>query len=162
MPRIHLLMLLASALASPLLAQDAPPTVAPCRYDLCSLRVEEYRILRGVQNTEVGRLGSWRATKLLPLMDQSDSAQFYARQFDENYAVGTRWTAVSGLALGIAAGFLLSSSHHAGEYWNGNDWAWVGALALSIGTGVYGERRVVVARRGLSRALWWHNRELAR
>jgi hypothetical protein len=162
MPRIHVLMVLASVLASPLLAQDSPPTVAPCRYDLCSLRVEENRILRGAQNREVGRLGSWRATPLLPLMDQSDSAQFYAHQFDENYAAGTRWTAVSGLALGVAAVFLLDSSHHAGEHWNGNDWAWVGALAVSIGTGAYGEHRLMVARRGLSRALWWHNRELSR
>ena len=124
--------------------------------------MEEDRILKGSQGTEVGRLGAWSATALAPLVIQSDSAQFYARLFDQHYDAGTRWTAFSGVALGVAVVFLLDRDHRADEHWNGNDWAGVGGLAVSIGTGSYGTLRLRLARRGLARAIWWHNRELSR
>ena len=126
--------LFACVIARPLGAQDVSPRAA-CSYDVCALRVEDDRILKGTEGTVVGRLGGWSATPLVPLVVQSDSAQFYARQFDHHYAPGTRWTAFSGLALGVAVVFLFDRDHHAGEHWNGNDWAWVGGLAVSIGTG---------------------------
>jgi hypothetical protein len=152
----------AGVIASPLRAQDAPPAGAVCSYDVCGLRVEEDRILKGTQGTEVGRLGLWRATPLVPLMVQSDSAQFYARQFDRHYAAGVRWTTFSGLALGAAAVFLVDRHHDAAQHWNGNDWGWLSSLAVSMGTGAYGGRRLRLARGGLARAIWWHNRELVR
>ena len=161
MSRSMLVAALGCVIAGMLRAQDVSRR-APCSYDVCSLRVEENRILKGTAGTEVGRLGGWSATALVPLVVQSDSAQFYARQFDQHYAAGTRWTFFSGLALGVAVVFLLDRDHDAGEHWNGNDWAWVSGLAVSLGTGVYGERRLKLARRGLARAIWWHNRELAR
>jgi hypothetical protein len=98
----------------------------------------------------------------VPLVVRSDSAQFYARQFDQHYAAGMRWSSFSGLALGVAVVFLVDRDHHVDEHWNGNDWAWVGSLAISTATGAYGGRRLKLARRGLARAIWWHNRELTR
>ena len=148
--------------ASALRAQSVSTAGAACSYDVCALRVEEKRILKGSEGAEVGRLGGWSATPLSPLVLSSDSAQFYAQQFDRHYAAGVRWTAFSGLALGVAAVFLVDQSHRPGDRWNGNDWAWVGALAVSTGTGVYGERRLRLARQGLARAIWWHNRDLTR
>jgi hypothetical protein len=152
----------AAAIASPLRAQDGPPGGAACSYDVCALRVEEDRILKGSHGTEVGRLGAWSATPLVPLVVRSDSAQFYALQFDRHYAAGVRWSALSGLALGVAAVFLLDRDHHADEHWNGNDWAWASGLAFSLATGAYGGHRLRLARRGIARAIWWHNRELTR
>lgn len=159
--RLILVALLACLIAGPLRAQDVSPRAA-CSYDVCALRVEDDRILKGTEGTEVGRLRGWSATPLVPLVVQSDSAQFYARQFDQHYGPGTRWTAFSGLALSVAVVFLLDRDHHAGEHWNGNDWAWASGLAVSIGTGAYGSYRLRLARRGLARAIWWHNRELPR
>ena len=161
MPRFVCVAALAAVIGSPLRAQDVSAR-AGCSYDVCALRVEEDRILRGPDGTEMGRLGWWSATRLAPLVVQSDSAQFYARQFDRHYDAGMRWTAVSGLALGVAAVVLLGRSHQAGGDWNGNVLVWDSGLAVSLGTGVYGERRLKLARGGLARAIWWHNRELAR
>jgi hypothetical protein len=66
----------AMMLASALHAQSASPASAACSYDSCALRVEGEQILRGSGSTEVGRFGVWRATALVPLVIQSDSAQY--------------------------------------------------------------------------------------
>jgi hypothetical protein len=68
----------------------------------------------------------------------------------------------STLALGVAVVFYVDRHHDAGERWTANDWGWASGLAVSMGTGLYGEHRLRIARQGLARAIWWHNRELIR
>jgi hypothetical protein len=143
-------------------AQTAAPERPLCSYDTCALHVEENRILKGSQGVEVGRLRTWSATAVLPLVGASDSARYYATRFDGNYGAGTRWTTISAVAAGVGFAFLFDRDHSGGEHWNGNDWAWLAGFAVSIGTGAYGAHRLQLARRGLARAIWWRNRELTR
>ena len=149
---------------APLLAQDAPPastSASLCSYDVCALRVEEGRIIQGRRGQEVGRLRWLNATPLLPLVSASDSARFYATDFDRRYAVGSRWAALGAVSGGVVLASMVSSNYGASTNtrWSGGDWALLGGLVLSIGAGTYGQHQLERARRGLARAIWWHNRE---
>ena len=147
-----------------LLAQDsAPASASPvvCSYDVCALRLEEGRILQGRQGAEVGRLRWLNATPLLPLVGPSDSARFYAAEFDRRYARGSRWAALGSVSSGVVVAYMIDSNYGTASNtsWSRGDWALLGGLVLSIGAGTYGQHQLERARRGLARAIWWHNRE---
>jgi hypothetical protein len=167
MQRLRTLAIVAATLtARPLAAQDPAPAskpAAPCSYDACALRVEEGRVLRGRQGEQVGRLRWFSATSLLPLVGPSDSARFYASEFDRHYGAGARWSALGGLADGVLIASLLHTTSAAGtnDRWRGRDWLLLGGAVVGLGASVYGEHQLKRARRGLARAIWWHNRELA-
>jgi hypothetical protein len=163
----RLLTIVVSSLAlvgAPLLAQDAASastSAALCSYDVCALRVEEGRILQGRQGQEVGRLRWLNATPLLPLVGTSDSARFYATDFDRRYARGSRWAALGAVSGGVVVAYMMDSNYGAGSdtRWSRGDWALLAGLVLSIGASAYGQHQLERARRGLARAIWWHNIE---
>ena len=147
-----------------LLAQDAAPAspaAQVCSYDVCALRVEESRILQGRHGEEVGRLRWLNATPLLPLVGTSDSARFYATDFDHRYARGSRWAALGSVSSGVVVVYMIDSNYGAASHtrFSRGDWALLGGLVLSIGASAYGQHELARARRGLARAIWWHNRE---
>lgn len=149
-------------------AQYVAPVATPilaCSYDDCALRLEGARVLRGQVGTRVGQLRVFSATRLEPLVGSaSDSARLYANEFDRNYGTGARWAAVGGLGLGVVTAFLIDRRASRGESneWEGRHWAMAGGLVVSIAASEYGTRRLRRAHRALSRAIWWHNRELPR
>ena len=151
---------------APLLAQETATVSTPsasCSYDVCSLRLEENRIVQGRYGEEVGRLQWLNATPLLPLVGSSDSARFYATDFDHGYAVGSRWAALGAVSSGVVLAYMVDAnfSSSTNTRWSQGDWALLGGLVLSVGASVYGQHQLERARRGLARAIWWHNRELA-
>ena len=123
--------------------------------------MEGNRILRGATGERVGKLGIFSATSLSSLVSgvSSDSALAHARIFDANYGRGSTLAFVGGLTAGVA----LAVEHARREQRLTGGTSAVFAIALSgIIIGSVGARKVVKARDALSRAVWWHNRELAR
>ena len=136
---------------------------APCSYDVCALRVEGREVLRGREGQPILRLGHFSATRLSPLIGISDSAQYYAAEFDRHYAAGTRWAALGDAGLGTLVYVLMYSEMRSSgnrEDWGSGDWAWLGGFVLSLSISSYGNERRMRARHGLARAIWWHNRNL--
>ena len=145
-------------------AQDtapASPSSPACSYDVCALRVEENRILQGRQGEEVGRMRWLNATSLLPLVGRSDSARFYAADFDRRYARGSRWAALGSVSSGVVVVYMIDSNFGTtpNTRWSRGDWTLLGGLVVSLGASIYGQHELERARRGLARAIWWHNRE---
>jgi hypothetical protein len=155
--------LLVAALIAPsgtLLAQVSPPSPA-CAYDQCALRLERNRILRGVSGERAGKLGVFSATNLAALVSRvpSDSALAHARIFDANYGLGSRLLFVGGLTAGVALG--VEHARRQQKLLGGTSTMF--AIAFSgVVIEFVGARKVVKARDALSRAIWWHNRELPR
>lgn len=148
-------------------AQDSTRAAAStlCTWDSCALRVEDGRILRGVQGIPVGRLGFLGATHLSPLVAPTDSARYYAGVFDRNYASGSRMSLLGQVGAGLCLLFVLDRSGRTdgnADQWRNEDWALLGGLVASMGVSQYGVTKIGRANRALSRAMWWSNRELAR
>jgi hypothetical protein len=138
-------------------SQGTTPTSAACTYDECALRLEGQRLLRGIQGVQVGRLTLWTGPRLSDLVSTSDSARVYARRFDANYSWGSRLAFLGGLFLAAVAvdhlrGYqgTMRREHELGVGISGGALLLVGGLKL---------RR---ANEGLSRAMFWHNRNLPR
>ena len=140
----------------------SPATANGCSYETCALRVENRRVLRGASSAPVLHLGLWGADSLRPLISPTDSALKYAAEFDNHYTPGTRFSTLGLLA---AAAMALLYLHEDRGVYGLSDRATtvhlVGA-GVSLGLLMYGGRRVDRALRGLSRALWWSNRDLPR
>ena len=155
--------LLVAAFVAPsntLLAQASPPSPS-CAYDQCALRLEGNRILRGASGEMVGKLGLFSATSLSGLVSRiaSDSALAHARIFDANYGRGSILFVAGALTGGVALGV----AHARSEQRLTGGTSTVFAIALSgLVVELVGARKLVKARNALSRAMWWHNRELAR
>jgi hypothetical protein len=155
--------LLVAALIAPagtLYAQVSSPSPS-CAYDQCALRLEGNRILRGASGERVGKLGVFSATSLSDLVSgvPSDSALVHARIFDANYGRGSTLAFAGTLTAAVALGV----AHSRREQRLTGGTSTVFAIAVS-GTVIQfvGVRKIVKARDALSRAIWWHNRELAR
>jgi hypothetical protein len=143
-----------------LLAQSSPPAPG-CAYDQCALRVEGNRILRGASGESVGSLGVFSATNLTGLVSGvlSDSATAHARIFDATYGRGSTLALVGALVAGAALG--VEHSRRDQRLTGGT--STVFAIAVSgMVAGLVGVREVAKAHDALSRAIWWHNRELPR
>jgi hypothetical protein len=125
-------------------------------YEANALRIEDtrgdMRIVRGTQGTVVGRIGVFRGTDIVKLVQSSERAAIQARRFTRDYKPGTLT-----LALGIAtlgAGIGVSRMHDV------NSGITTGLLISGTALIVYGAGRLENAYNALARSLWWYNREL--
>lgn len=165
--RLVLASALVCAAATQLVAQQAGTTVAgtagyPCTYDLCALRQEGSRVIRGVQGEQVVRLRLFGATRLTPLISGvSDSAVAHARVFDRNYTRGTAmlW---SGIALVPLAMYFPLKRMDEGRAFAAVDVALVAMAVSGVVLEFWGAKKIDQARRALGRAIWWNNRDLPR
>jgi len=131
---------------------------APCAYDACAFRLEDDRLVQGALGTEVARLGIFTAP-MRGVAWSSDSARVQAARFSSRYANarGLKTGAVFGSAV---ATILLVNA----EEGSSNRDA-IGPAVLLVASSVLsivGQQIENSARRQLSRAIWWHNRELPR
>lgn len=139
--------------------QNARPDSTACTYDACSLRVEGRQVLRGYAGDDVLTLGTWGAASLAPFVTAPDSAVHYAAEFDRHYTPGTRSATIG--ALGILIGSLLVQARApSSSPFDRENLPVVGSIVVSVAVFTYGMRRLDRATRALSRAIWWHNRNL--
>ena len=157
---------LAAALLATLVATTAGAQMATrpalCTYDSCSLRQELFEIKRGAGNERIGRFGMFGRTAMTPVVLQtSDSALAYARVFDREYNRGVKmiWTGIVITAPAMTA--LLARTEKGHE---------LDGVNIALGTVVLGGTviegiggfKMRSAQKALSRAIWWHNRDLPR
>ena len=137
--------------AAPMIAQDSS-------YDENALRVEsrlgDLQIVRGTSSTVVARAGIFRGPKVASLVSSSDSALAEAKVFEHNYNPGTYMVAAGIALLGAAIG--------AGRIPDLNNGIPSGLLASSVLLIGFGGSKLESAYRGLSKAIWWYNRDLKR
>ncbi|MFL5595362.1 MAG: hypothetical protein ACJ785_12235 [Gemmatimonadaceae bacterium] len=126
-------------------------------YDKDALRVESVlggiRILRGVSDSIVLTVGIVRPAKVSQILSASPNAVVQARLFESNYRWGV-WTA----ALGVAVWGGVFAINHIGT----NQPMPVPITIMSLVLVTYGAMRADTAKRALSKAIWWYNRDLSR
>ena len=124
-------------------------------YDDDALRVEAtfsgVRVLRGIGDSVVLSLGVVRPVQLSRLVERSANAVAQAKIFESNYRQGI-WTA----ALGLVIWPVLYAINHIGANYPVPLINTIICIALVI----YGAQRLDTARRALSKAVWWYNRDL--
>ena len=111
------------------------------------------RIVRGVSDSVVLTVGIVRAVDVVRLVAPSPNAVAQAKVFESNYRQGI-WTAVVGVGV-WAAVFAID---HIGP----NVPVPVGVTFTTVALVTYGAMRVDTAKRALSKAVWWYNRDLKR
>jgi hypothetical protein len=125
-----------------------------CTYDRCALRLESgwwnRKIVRGGPGEQVARLGLF-GDRVLAVV-RGDSATYYARSYEGSSARGAA-------AFTIGSVLLLTplSRHTPPDHSPREVTVMVSGFILQLVGAHYFHR----AERSLSRALWWHNRELA-
>lgn len=130
----------------------------PQSYDDNALRVEDshgdIRILRGSEGAVVGRIGVFRSTDVVKLVESSGRAALEARKFARDYKPGTLFFAVGIATLGAAVGVSRI----------GNGGHGIATVLLLSGSGlvIYGAGRLEDAYNALARSLWWYNRDLTK
>jgi len=139
-----------------------------CSYDECALRQEGQLLIRGSRGTPVGKLGAIKVPRLVPLIGDragvapsADSALAYARVFDREYPRGIAigWTGTIAAAIPLA---IVYRRLEDGAGADAADWGWVAATVPGLALQYWGARKVQRARSALGKAIWWHNRDLAR
>ena len=135
------------------------PTVVTAQersYEANALRIDEHggtiRIVRGVSETVVAKIGVFRAVDVAAVVSPSPKAVAEATVFQRNYRPGT-WLASLGIAtLGAAIG---------ASRINGLNQAIPTSLTIvSVSLITVGGFKLETAQRALSRAIWWYNRDL--
>jgi len=111
------------------------------------------RIFRGVSDSLVLAIGTVRRVDVAALVASSPKAVSEAKVFEGNYRQGV-WTAAAGLAVWAAA----FGIGHIGT----NQPVPFGITATTVVLVTYGARRIDTAKRALSKAIWWYNRDLKR
>jgi hypothetical protein len=137
--------------ATTMIAQDSS-------YDENALRVEsrlgDLQIVRGTSGTVVARAGLFRGPRVANLVSSSDSALAEAKVFERDYNPG-QYMAAAGIALlGAAVGAVRIPDLNNGIP--------SGLLASSVLLIAFGGSKLDSAYRGLSKAIWWYNRDLKR
>jgi hypothetical protein len=143
---------------------------AACPYDACALRLEAGKVLQGAAGRKVAGLGAF--SSVMGIEWSSDSARRYARSYQGNHTGATVVNTIS-LAASLVAGYLLFKAYDdardrlpEGQGTVGLDKSRLNAVyGVAIGSALFrtvGGLLDRKARRQLSRAVWWHNRELAR
>ena len=126
-------------------------------YDASALRIEghlgDVRIVRGVSDSVVLTVGIVRPVDVARLVAASPNAVAQAKVFESNYRQGI-WTGVVGVGV-WAAVFAID---HIGP----NVPVPVGVTFTTVALVTYGAMRVDTAKRALSKAVWWYNRDLKR
>jgi hypothetical protein len=148
--------LLLALCAMAILTHGARLIAQESTYDENALRIEDsrgdMRIVRGTEGTVVGRIGVFRGTDIVKLVQSSERAAVEARMFVHDYKPGTL-----SLALGIAtlgAGIGISRIHDV------DTGITTGLLISGTALIVYGAGRLENAYNALARSLWWYNRDL--
>ena len=124
-------------------------------YDTQALRIDAgpgtLRVVRGVGDSVVLKIGDFRPVDLTGLVSSSPNAVAQARLFEANYHRGG-WITGLGIALmGVSIGVSRLDV----------DRLIPSALTItSIGLIAYGASKLELAYRGLSKAIWWYNRDL--
>ncbi|MDQ6770180.1 MAG: hypothetical protein M3Z54_09350 [Gemmatimonadota bacterium] len=131
-------------------------TAQEATYDEDALRVDQRRgtisIVRGVSESVVLEVGTFRAVDVGRIVSRSPNAVTQAKIFENNYRPGT-WI----LSLGVATlGAALGSSRIAGL----NQAVPTGLTIAGVSFISYGGWRLGNAFRALSRSVWWYNRDL--
>jgi hypothetical protein len=139
--------------AAPRLA--AQGNVASCSYDLCALRIkaatftQPQALVRGQSDSVLVSLGLFKPA-VTSFMLRSDSAVVQSRIYDRLYDTAGVITIV-GTVISIAAPIIFEGTLRK-----------IGWTAAGIGVTIYGGVLTNQANEALSRAIWWHNRELIR
>jgi hypothetical protein len=124
-------------------------------YDEAALRLESdlsgIRIVRGISDSVVLTAGLVKRSDVTRLVASSQNAVTQAKIFEANYRQGV-WTGIAGLAVWAA----VYGINHIGT----NQPVTAPTTFVSIALVVYGAIRVDSAKRALSKAIWWYNREL--
>ena len=127
-------------------------------YDENALRVEsrlgDLQIVRGTSSTVVARAGLFRGPRVANLVGSSDSALAEAKVFERDYNPGMYMVAAGIALFGAAIG--------AGRIPDLNNGIPSGLLASSVLLIAFGGSKLESAYRGLSKAIWWYNRDLKR
>jgi hypothetical protein len=141
-------------LAAPLAAQAGNP----CTYDTCALRMrgagffKPAYLVRGEGQQEVLMLAPFGAPTA-PLFQGSDSAFVAALEYDRLQPVASVLN-LAGPALLVLGPFLTN--------WREKPFASFAIMAGGFGMSIYGTYLMNAANDELSRAIWYHNRELVR
>ena len=98
-------------------------------------------------------VGFVRAVDVARLVAASPNAVAQAKVFESNYRQGI-WTAV----LGVASWAAVFGISHIGT----NQPVPIGVTITTVALVTYGAIRVETAKRALSKAVWWYNRDLKR
>ena len=127
-------------------------------YDDNALRVDQHRgtirIVRGVSETVVLKVGPFRAADVAGMVSPSPNAVGEARKFEHDYRPGT-WIASLGIAtLGVAIG-----SYRIADL---NQAVPTALTVAGVSLITYGGWRLGNAYKALSKSVWWYNRELKR
>jgi hypothetical protein len=124
-------------------------------YDARALRIEtqmgEYRIVRGLEGTVVGKIGLFTRPDVAALVAPSENAMREGREFNRNHGPGML-AGITGTAIFT---FSLAASRAAGPNW-GLTTGTVGGAMLML----YGATRLDKAYSALSKSIWWYNRDL--
>ncbi len=124
-------------------------------YEEHALRIDEgpgtLRIVRGIGDSVVLRIGSVRSVDVARVMGPSPNAVVQAKLFEANYRPGV-WIASLGIA--VMGGAIGASRMHAGQFTT------AGLTITSFALIAYGASRLETAYRALSKAIWWYNRDL--
>jgi hypothetical protein len=127
-------------------------------YDENALRVEsrlgDLQIVRGTSGTVVAHAGVFRGPKVANLVGSSEHALAEARVFERDYNPGTYMAAAGIALLGAAVGAIRIPDVNSGI-----PSGLTVASVLLIG---FGGSKLESAYRGLSKAIWWYNRDLKR
>ena len=124
-------------------------------YDTQALRVDvgpgTLRVVRGADDSVVLKIGEFRPVDLVGLVARSPNATAQARLFESNYRPGLSITGlgIALLGVGIGASRMEVSNLIPSVF-----------TISSIGLIAYGAARLDRAYRGLSKAIWWYNRDL--
>jgi hypothetical protein len=162
--------LVALAALSPPSSSGAQPANAPagvtaapaCTYDACALRLERTAILRGAGGAPVGRLGTFGAPALTPLVAGSDSAARHAAVFDREYGTGKKLLHGGAVVALVPLTILLHRTRDLDRDVTAGDWALLAAAVPGLAVEIWGARKVERSLKALSRAVWWYNRDLPR
>jgi len=150
-----------AAVARPASAQTpADSARRPCAYDLCAYRLERGRVLQGRAGVVVLSPGIFRAPADEATWN-SDSARAHAARFSRRYAVARGVKSVSLLGTTVA---LLSVGNASRDLFGRGQREEAPYFVLAMGAAAFyvGHRIEDAARTELTRAIWWHNRELGR
>jgi len=125
-------------------------------YDQKSLRLERHhgdvRIVRGLEGTVLGRIGTFRGIDVVKLVSSSENATSEAKKFARDYGPGTSLAALGIATMGAAIG--VSRINDVNGLITG------GLTLAATGLIVYGGGRLENAYNALSRSIWWYNRDL--
>jgi hypothetical protein len=127
-------------------------------YDENALRVDQrrgtIRIMRGVSETVVAKIGVVRGVDVASIVSPSPNAVAEAKIFQRDYRPGSWFASLGIMTLGAAIG--------ASRIPDINQVIPTGLTIASVALLTYGGSRLESAYRALSRAIWWYNRDLTK